>query len=56
MDNLKNLVNALGAMAEMAAIFRAGLGHQGVPDEEAVELTKAFLHEIISLTQRMEDN
>lgn len=56
MDNLKNLVNAIGGMAEMAAIFRAGLKHQGIPDDEALQLTQAFLHEIISLTERMEDN
>ena len=56
MDELKKLIHAIGAMAEMSAIFRLGLRNQGVPDDEALKLTQAFLHEIISLTKNKEDN
>lgn len=56
MDDLKNMINALGAMAEMVAIFRAGLKNQGFPDDEAIQLTQGFLHEIITINQNKEDN
>ena len=56
MDELKNMINALGAMAEMTAIFRAGLRTQGITDDEAIQLTQTFLHEIISLNKNKEDN
>ena len=55
MDELKNLLNAIGATTEMVSIFRTGLRNQGIPDEEAIELTKAFMHEILSLKKHKED-
>lgn len=56
MDEFRSLINAIGAMAEMTVIFRAGLRNQGVPDDEAMQLTQAFMHEILSLNQHKEDN
>lgn len=56
MDDFKNFMNAIGALAEMTCLFRDTLRSKGVPDDEAVELTKAYMHEILSLTKHKEDN
>ena len=56
MDEFKNILNAIGAMAEMTFLFRDTLRSKGVPDEEAIELTKAYMHEILSLNKHKEDN
>lgn len=56
MDNLKDFVNAVGAMTETTWLFRSTLRDKGVPDDDATELTKAFMHELLQLTQHKEDN
>ena len=42
-EKLKELVNAVGALAEMTALYRKNLAEQGVPDNEAVRYTAAFV-------------
>ena len=55
MDDVKKMINAIGAMAEISAVFLKGLRKQGVPRKEATQLTEAFLHELLQLTKFKED-
>lgn len=41
--NTENIMDSIGAMAEMTALYRRNLAKQGVPDEEAVRYTVAFV-------------
>lgn len=42
-NELQELINSVGAMAEMTALYRKGLLAQGVPSDEAVKYTAAFI-------------
>lgn len=56
MDDVKKMITAIGAMAEIASVFRAGLRKHGVPRKEATQLTESFLRELLQLTKFKEDN
>lgn len=43
MNDLQELINSVGAMAEMTALYRNGLLGQGIPLTEAVKYTAAFI-------------
>lgn len=43
MNDLQELIDSVGAMAEMTALYRKGLLAQGVPPGEAVKYTAAFI-------------
>lgn len=47
MDDLSNFIQAIGAMAEMTAIFYATLLKAGLPDDVVVTLTAKMLGEVI---------
>lgn len=40
---LNDLINSVGAMAEMTALYRKGLLEQEIPPDEAVKYTQAFI-------------
>jgi predicted hydrocarbon binding protein len=56
MDKFEELINSIGALAEMVVLFRRELESHGVPDGEICSLTRAFLHEILSNNRNKEDN
>lgn len=43
MDNLQELINSVGTMAEMTALYRNGLLEQNIPPDETVKYTQAFI-------------
>lgn len=43
MNNLQELIDSVGAMDEMTALYRKGLLDQGIPPDEAVKYTAAFI-------------
>lgn len=47
MDDLSNFIQAIGAMAEMTAIFYNSLLKAGLPDDVVVTLTAKMLGEVI---------
>ena len=47
MDDVSKLIQAIGAMAEMAAIFYTTLLKAGLPDDVVVTLTAKMLGEVI---------
>lgn len=47
MDDVSNFIQAIGAMAEMTAIFYATLLKAGLPDDVVVTLTAKMISEII---------
>lgn len=47
MDDLNSFIQAIGAMAEMTAIFYAALLKAGLPDDVVVTLTAKMLGEVI---------
>ena len=47
MDDLSNFIQAIGAMAEMTAIFYATLLKAGLPDDVVVTLTAKMIGEVI---------
>lgn len=42
-DEIDKLVDSVGAMAEMTALYRKGLLEQHIPPDEAVKYTQAFI-------------
>jgi len=42
-DHLKNLINAIGTIAEMTLIFYHTLKTSGATNEEAIKLTEAYI-------------
>lgn len=56
MDELRALITSIGATAELVGIFRKELRNQGIPDSEAIQLTRQFLHDILTLNRNKEDN
>lgn len=49
---LDNLVNAIGSMAEMAALFYTQLVGRGVPSNVAETLTCAFVQKMVPSIDR----
>lgn len=47
MDDLSSFIQAIGAMAEMTAIFYNSLLKAGLPDDVVVTLTAKMLGEVI---------
>ena len=47
MDDVSKLIQAIGAMAEMTAIFYNSLLKAGLPDDVVVTLTAKMLGEVI---------
>ena len=47
MDDLNSFIQAIGAMAEMTAIFYNSLLKAGLPDDVVVTLTAKMLGEVI---------
>ena len=47
MDDVSNFIQAIGAMAEMTAIFYNSLLKAGLPDDVVVTLTAKMLGEVI---------
>lgn len=47
MDDLNNFIQAIGAMAEMTAIFYTTLLKAGLPDDAVVTLTAKMLGAVI---------
>lgn len=44
---LQELINSVGAMAEMTALYRKGLSEQGIPEKEAIQYTAAFIASVM---------
>lgn len=42
-NELQELINSVGAMAEMTALYRKGLFEQGIPEKEVIQYTAAFI-------------
>lgn len=42
-DEIKKLIASVGAMAEMTALYRKGLLDQGIPPDEVMKYTQAFI-------------
>lgn len=40
---LQELINSVGAMAEMTALYRVGLLKQNIPEKEVIQYTAAFI-------------
>lgn len=40
---LQELINSVGAMAEMTALYRNELVNRGIPEEEVVAYTETFV-------------
>lgn len=40
---LQELIHSVGAMAEMTALYRAGLLKQNIPEKEVIQYTAAFI-------------
>ena len=47
MDDLENLKNGIGAMAEMTFLFWCAVTDAGADEETAINLTSIFLNTII---------
>lgn len=47
MDDVSNFIQAIGAMAEMTAIFYTTLLKSGLPDDVVVTLTAKMLGDVI---------
>lgn len=54
-EELKEYINAVGALAEAMALFRSSLLKQGFTKAEALELTKVYLNNLTN-TKHKEDN
>lgn len=40
---LQELINSVGAMAEMTVLYRAGLLRKNIPEKEVIQYTVAFI-------------
>lgn len=40
---LQDIINSVGALAEMTAIYRTGLLNQNIPKKEVIQYTVAFI-------------
>lgn len=46
-DEINKLIDSVGAMAEMTALYRKGLLDQGIPPAEVTRYTQAFIMTIL---------
>lgn len=55
MDDMKKMLDAFRALAEMSGVFYKALRKQGVPRKQATQITEGFLSELLQLTKFKED-